>query len=521
MTNHYDIIIIGAGHNGLVAAAYLAKANKRVLVLERRPVVGGSVVTESFGEGFNADPVWTGGTLRADIIEALKLSQYGWTPSTEKQPFISLLDASPAESVSYGDHLVIDADLSKAAEAIKRFSEKDAKRWPEFVRFMNKAAHILDAAYSTIMPRLPKNFSLEEGYGLLELGLELRLAGRKDMLNFIRALPMTAQELTEEYFESEELRSAIASVAVHGVTLGPMSAGTGYTLIHNWLNRGGLALTRNSPLPPRDGPGVRGIGQITQALADAVKGYGGEVRCDAEVARIQVDTYTCKGVVLADGEEISAERVISAVDPKRTFLSLVGAVNLPPEFVWKVQSIKMRGSVAKIHLLTDGNHGIPQGTLALAPSIKYLEKAYDAAKYGEISEKPYLEVTTSGNVVSIHFQFAPYALKHGTWNDAARSTLESLAINSLGEYFPHLQSLISNSHILTPLDLEMTYGLTEGDLNHGQLMLDQFLFMRPIPGWSNHRTPIDNLYLCGSGVHGGGGVSGAAGRNAVQIVLKK
>ncbi|HZM21420.1 MAG TPA: FAD-dependent oxidoreductase, partial [Anaerolineales bacterium] len=230
MANHYDTIIIGAGHNGLVAAAYLAKKGKKVLVLERRTIVGGSVVTESIGDGFTVDSVWTGGALRPDIIKDLKLS----LPSaTEKPAFISLQPDS--------NHLVLDSDPVKATESIKRFSEKDASRWPEFLRFMNKAAEILDAAYSTIMPRLPKNLSASEGYTLLELGLELRLAGRKDMLNFIRALPMNAHELTEEYFESEQLKAAIASVAIYGSTLGAMSAGTGYTLIHNWLNRGGLA----------------------------------------------------------------------------------------------------------------------------------------------------------------------------------------------------------------------------------------------------------------------------------------
>lgn len=493
--NHYDTIVIGAGHNGLVAAAYLAKRGKKVLVLERRSSLGGSVVTESFGEGFNADSVWTGGRLRPDILKDLKLS----LPSvTEKPAFISLLSDS--------EQLVIDADPAKAAEAIKRFSEKDAGRWGEFVRFMDKAANILDIAYSTIMPRLPKDFSLSEGFWLMELGLELRLMGRKDMLNFIRALPMTAQEFMEEYFESEQVKAATASVAIHGSTLGPMSAGTGYTLIHHWLNRGGLAHVN-----------VGKAGEITQALADAVKAYGGEIRVDAEVACIQVDTYTCKGVVLANGEELSADTVISAVDPKRTFLSLVGPLNLPPEFVWKTQSIKMRGSVAKVHLLTDGNHGIPEGTVVLAPSINYLEKAYDAAKYGQISEQPYLEVTTSGNVVSIHFQFAPYKLKHGSW-DMDHGNIEKIAVDALAEHFANLKSSIVNRKSITPLDLEQTYGLTEGDLNHGQLMLDQFLFMRPIPGWSNHKTPIDNLFLCGSGVHGGGGVSGAAGRNVVKVL---
>ena len=508
MTNHYDYIIIGAGHNGLVAAAYLAKSGKKVLVLERRSIVGGSVVTETFGDGFTVDSVQTGGNLRPDIIKDLKLTQYGWTPSTEKPPFIALLDSSHVSDVTYGDHLVIDADPTKAAESIKRLSEKDARRWPEFVRFMDKAVNLLDIAYSTIMPRLPKNMSLIEGYGLMELGLDLRLAGRKDMLNFIRLLPMTAQELVEEYFESETLKAAIASVAIHGSTLGPMSAGTGYTLVHNWLNRGGLAQAN-----------VGKAGEMTQALANAVKAYGGEIRCEAEVKGIQVDTYTCKGVVLENGEEILGDKVISAVDPKRTFLSLVGPMNLPPEFVWQTQSIKMRGSVAKVHLLTDGNHGIPEGTVVLAPSIRYLEKAYDSAKYGEISEKPYLEVTTTGKAVSIHLQFAPYKLKRSEWK-VESSRVEKLAIDTLADYFVNLKSSIVNSKIITPQDLETMYSLTEGDINHGQLMLDQFLFMRPIPGWSNHKTPIDNLYLCGSGVHGGGGVSGAAGRNAAQQVIK-
>ena len=496
MTKTYDTLIIGAGHNGLVAAAYLAKQGKKVLVLERRSIVGGSVVTESFGDGFSVDSVQTGGTLRADIIKDLKLSL---PKVTERPDFISLQPD--------GNHLILNE------ESIKRFSEKDARRWPEFVRFMNTAANLLDIAYSTLMPRLPKNMSLNESYGLLELGLDLRLAGRKDMLNFIRALPMTAQELVEEYFESEAVKAAIASVAINGSTLGPMSAGTGYTLIHNWLNRGGLSH-----------PNVGKAGEITTALANTVKSFGGEIRTGAEVIKICVENQVAKSVMLANGEEIPADTILSAADPKHTLLKLVGPMELPPEFVWQTQSIKMRGSVVKVHLLTDGDPGIPSGTVVLAPSIKYLEKAYDAAKYGEISEKPYLEVTSvpvresvKKTVVSVHFQFAPYKLKNGGW-DVERKKVEKLAIDTLVEYFPNLQSLVSSSHVITPLDLEQTYGLTEGDINHGQLMLDQFLFMRPIPGWSNHRTPIDNLYLCGSGVHGGGGVSGAAGRNVVKVL---
>jgi len=381
---------------------------------------------------------------------------------------------------------------------------------------MEKASQFIHLANETIMPRLPKNFNFSEGLGLAELGLDLRMMGGNDMMKIIRGIPMTAEEFVDEWFESDVVKGAIASLGIHGLTLGPMGAGTGYTLMHNWANRGGLSLTP-TPLPQGEGQEVRGIGRITESLASAVKSFGGEIRTGAEVKSIQVDTFTCKGVVLANGEEISAKNIISAIDPKQTFLKLVGAVNLPPEFVWNVQSIKMRGSVAKIHLLTNGKHGIPDGTIAVAPSIKYLEKAYDAAKYHTISEKPYLEVTTSGNVVSIHFQYAPYQLKDGSW-DTQRETVERIAIDTLNEYFPNLKSSIANRRSITPLDLEQIYGLTEGDLNHGQLILDQFMFMRPIPGWSNHKTPLDNLYLCGSGVHGGGGVSGAAGRNLVKVL---
>ena len=490
----YDILIIGAGHNGLTAAAYLARQGKKVLVLERRAIVGGTVVTESFGDGFTVDSVLTGGMLRPDIVRDLKLS----LPETKEKPaFISLQPD--------GKHLILNA------ESIKRFSEKDARRWPEFVRFMDKCAHILDVAYSTIMPPLPKGFSFKEGYGLMELGLELRLAGRKDMLNFIRAIPMTAQELVEEYFESEIVKAAIASVAVHGLTLGPMEAGTGYTLIHNWLNRGGMSHVH-----------VGKAGEITNALANGVRSFGGEIRTETEVTKICVENQVAKSIALASGEEIFAEKILSSADPKHTFLKLVGPMELPPEFVWNVQSIKMRGSSAKVHLLVNdvkvtGLSPLP-ATFVVAPSVKYLEKAYDAAKYHDISEKPYLEITTSGNVVSIHFQYAPYQLKDKSW-DAERETVENLAINTLTEYFPNLKSSIKKIKTITPKDLEETYGLTEGDLNHGQLMLDQFMFMRPVPGWSNHKTPIDNLYLCGSGVHGGGGVSGAAGRNASKVVL--
>lgn len=509
----FDAIIIGAGHNGLVTAAYLARAGKKVLVLERREVFGGTVVTESFGEGFSVDSIHPGGRLRPDIIKDLNLAAYGYPVSVVKPALISVLSNS--------ERLVLHSVPIKAIESIKHFSEEDARRWPEFIGFMDRACQALDMVYATRMPRLPKNFSLEEGYGLAEMLLDLRLMGRKDMLALIRMLPMSAAEFLDEWFESEPLKAALASIAIHTITLGVMSAGTGYTFLHNWLNRNGLAHTN-----------VGKASEVTGALAAAVRALGGEIRTDAEVLKIHVDTYTCQGVMLKNGDRIDADAVISAVDPKRTFLGMLGAVNLPPEFVWNVQSIKMRGSLSKLHFMLDRPLGAIRpsspnreqtqyhaATFVIAPSINYLERAFDACKYGQISERPFIEITTSGNTASVHIQFTPYDLKNENWS-AQRTFLEGMVIDALEDYFPNFRSSILSRKSLLPTELEDTYGATEGDINHGQLMLDQFLFMRPMPGWSNHRTPIDGLYLCGSGVHAGGGVSGASGRNAARVILR-
>ena len=495
-----NVIVIGAGLNGLVAANYLAKAGKRVLVLERRAIAGGQAATESFGDGFQVDALHAGGRLRPDIASDLELERHG-LPKSNSEPLISVLPD--------GRQLRLSAEAdAEALASIRAISARDAERWPEFVAFMNEAAGFLDAAYRTPMPRLP-HVSLSEGMPLAQLGLRLRRLGSRNMFRFIRALPMSALELTEEWFESDTLRAAIGSVAVHGATLGPMSAGSGYTLMHNWLNRGGPGHARVEG----------GIGRIAEALVTALKARGGDLRTSAEVTSIINEDQRASGVRLAGGEEINAPIIVSGADPRHTLLTLIGAPELPPEFVWRTQSIKMRGSVAKVHLLTDGDHGLPKGTLVIAPSVRYVERAFDAAKYGRMSSEPYLEITASGRVVSIHFQFAPYGLRESEWSQE-RAVLERVAVDTAANAFPQLKSSIREIKTLTPLDLEQTYGLSEGDLNHGQLLLDQMFFMRPMPGWSTHKTPIDNLYLCGAGVHGGGGLSGASGRNAAKAVLK-
>ena len=496
-----DVIVVGAGHNGLVAANYLAKAGRSVLVVESRAEAGGQLVSAGTAPAWVADPLHAGARLRPDVVRELGLAAHGLdTPGTA--PLTSALPDGGALRLS------ADPADAQALDSIRRLSERDATRWPEFVAFMQSGAAFLDAVLATPMPRLSNEELRREAWPLARLGWKLRGLGKRDMFRFMRSLSMSAQELGEEWFESEPVRAAVGAVAIHGATLGSMSAGTGYTLLHNWLNRGGLG-----PAAP-----AGGVRRVAGALLAALQAHGGTVRTDAPVARIRVERQRVTGVTLASGEEIAAGTVVSCADPRRTLLDLVGAPELPPEYVWGVQSIRMRGSVAKVHALTDGEHGLPEGTTVIAPTLRYLERAYDASKYGRISEAPMLEVTTSGATLAIHFQFASHSLRDSDWS-RERGTLERIALDTLGSRFPRLRASVRELHTITPLDLERDYGLTEGDLNHGQPILDQLLFMRPLPGWSDHRTPVDGLYLGGSGTHGGIGIGGAAGRNAARRVL--
>lgn len=516
--NRYDVLIIGAGHNGLTAAAYLAKAGKRVLVLEKRPVIGGFCVGENDAPTLAPFPR---GILRPSIVRHLGLERFGLNPSPASTDLISLLPG--------GRQLVLSADTAKTVESIAQFSKTDSARWPAFVRFMQRAAAFLEAAYATPIPRLPK-FSLSEGLPLAQLALKLRALGPKDMHNIIRLLPMSAKEFLDEWFESDVLKAALAALGIHNANLGVLSAGSAYNLLHQYLIRGG-----SSPERSAGGWGQPAVDsrQVIAALESAAKAYGAEIRVNAEVERITVENDRVTGLRLTTGEHLSASSVLSSADPKTTFLRLVTPEPLDPEFVWQAQRIKMRGVSAKLQLtlapsaspLESVHTSASSSVFIIAPSLVYLERAYDAAKYGQISQSPYLELTPSASsgfkpVLNVHVQFAPYFLKNSGWDDSTRTTLEQTVLKTLGEYIPNLKSSIENLKSLTPLDLETAFSLTEGDPHHGQLMLDQFFFMRPIPGYANHKTPIAGLYLCGSGTHGGGGVSGIPGRNAAKAVLK-
>lgn len=510
MANTFDSIIIGAGHNGLTTAAYLAKAGQSVLVLERRAVIGGTLVTEEVWPGFHVDTVQHRGQLRAEVVRELHLRQHGLPVARTGGVFAPQPD---------GSALTLSPDLAATVQSISKFSTADAEKWPAFVKLMSQIAGFLNETYANTFPRVPK-IDPAEAPVLAQLGLKLRGLGKKEMMEAIRVLPMALTELLDEWFESDAVKGALGARGVHGVMQGSMGAGTAFLLLHHWANSHGFFQTTV--------PG--GVGQITQALANAAKAHKATFRTNAEVAQILVKDGRTTGVRLASGEEISARRVISAADPRHTFLNLVGPLELDPEFVWAVQNIKLRGCVAKVNLALSGLphfNGVPMlgGTVVISPSLNYLEKAYDAAKYGGLSEKPYLEVTVpsatdpslapSGqHVMSVHVQYAPYK------GNIGEGEIEKVVLSTLQQYVPNLNSLITNSQILTPQTLKSVYGLTEGNLYHGEMMLDQILFMRPISGWAQYKTPIENLWLCGPGTHPGGGVSGGSGRNAAKQILK-
>ncbi len=524
MARTWDAVVIGAGHNGLVTAAYLAKAGLSVLVLERREVVGGAVVTEEVFPGFKLD---TGahkiGGLHRAIVSELQLERHG----------LELVQADPTvfSPAPDGRHVTLWRDRSRTVEAIRRISPADADAWVPFSELMEKAAGLLRAIWTTTPPDMTGG-GARDLWSMLKLGAGLRRLGKKDMVEVMRILPMSADELLGDWFESDVLKGTLAASAVAGVFQGPMAAGTAFSMLHNHVGAEGVI---RPTLRARGG-----VGALTAALAAAARERGAEIRTRARVERVIVEDGRAGGVVLDGGEEISARRVVSNADPRRTFFDLVGAMELDPELVRKVGNIRYRGGCAKVHLvlgelprfedLADGGAHL-NGVISISPSVKYVERAYDDAKYGRPSERPFLEVSipsvtdpglaeSGRHVVSIVAQYAPSHLKDGTWDAARREALSDTVVRTLAEYAPNLESAILHRYVTTPLDLEETYGLTAGNIYHGEHTLDQLFFMRPVPGFARYRTPIEGLYMCGAGTHPGGGVTGMPGYNAAREILR-
>jgi phytoene dehydrogenase-like protein len=523
MAEQRDVVIIGGGHNGLVTAFYLAKAGFKPLVLERRAQTGGAAITEEFHPGFRSSTLsHSAGPIRPDIVVEMQLAQHGLKLISPEASVVSL---SPE-----GRALTLYNDPYKSAKEIAAFSQKDADRYPELQESLRKMGGVIADALTMTPPDIDSP-SRTDLWGMLQTGRALRKLGKKDLYRLLRWGPMAIADLVAEYFETDLVRGTVAARGIFGTFLGPWSAGSALVLL---IRAAGDATPAGSAHFAAGGTGA-----ITQAMTSAAKAAGAEIRTNAEVAEIRVKDGVAVSVVLKSGDEIAARAIISNADPKRTLLHLVDPIHLTPGFAEKLQHYRMMGTVAKINLALDGlpnftaikNGGSAAlaGRIQISHGIDYLERAFDESKYGAFSQKPYLEVTIPSltdstlappgkHVMSIYMQYAPYKLK-GDW-DAQRGALGDAVVNTLAEYAPSLPGLVLEGQILTPKDLEDTYGLTGGHIFHGELALDQFFTMRPLLDWARYRTPIANLYLCGSGTHPGAGLTGGSGANAATEILK-
>jgi phytoene dehydrogenase-like protein len=521
-----DIVIAGGGHNGLVTAFYLAKAGYKPLVLERAAQVGGAAVTDEFHPGFRCSTLaHTAGPIRPQIVRDMQLEKHGVKWIT---PAVCVTALSPD-----GRALSLYQDAKKSAAEIAPFSQKDAAKYLGFQRSLEKISGVIGEALATTPPDIDHP-SRGDLWSMLQTGRSIRKLGKKDMFRLLRWGPMAVADLASEYFETELLRAVIAARGIFGTFLGPWSAGSALVL-----------LIRAAADPHPSGSmcfAAGGMGALTQAMASAAQAAGAEVRTNAEIIEIRVQDGIATGVVLSTGEEIQAKAVVSNTDPKRTLLKLTDPTHLSPDFVQKLQHYRGNGTVAKINLAlsglpdftalknSDDSASALQGRIHIGNEIDYLEHAFDECKYGNFSRQPYLEVAIPSltdptlapegkHAMSIYMQYAPYNLK-GDW-EQQREELGRTVVQTLAQYAPNLPELILSQQVITPHDLEEKYGLTGGQIFHGDLALDQFFTMRPLLDWARYRTPIENLYLCGSGTHPGAGLTGGSGANAAREILKE
>ncbi len=523
MAGQRDVIIIGGGHNGLVTAFYLAKAGFRPLVIERRPQVGGAAITDEFYPGFRCSTLsHSAGPVRMDVVRDMHLERHGLKLIT---PEVGAVALSPD-----GRALALYNDSQRASSEIAKFSQKDASNYLEFEKALRKIGGVIDDVLRMPAPDID-NPSKGDLWGMLQTGRAVRKLGKKDMYRLLRWGPMAVADLVAEFFETELLRAVIAARGIFGTAMGPWSAGSALVL---------LIRAAADPHPAGSSFFVAGgAGALTQAMAAAAQKAGAEIRSGVEVIEVRIKNGAATGVVLSTGEEISAKTVVSNADPKRTLLKLVDPTHLAPGFVQKLKNYRMPGTVAKVNLALSGlpnfkaipaNNGALSGRIHIGPEIDYLERAFDEAKYGNFSRQPYLEVAipsltdstlapTGKHVMSVYMQYAPYKLKSGQW-DGERVALGDTVVKTLAQYAPNLPGMILHHQIITPQDLEDTYGLTGGHIFHGELALDQFFTMRPLLDWARYNTPIQNLFLCGSGTHPGAGLTGGSGANAAREIIK-
>jgi len=521
----YDVTIIGGGHNGLVTACYLAKSGLKTLVLERREIVGGGAVTEELHPGFRSSTLdHAAGPFSEQVAADLNLSRFGLKMITPEARVLAL--SNDVRS------LCIYQDTARTVSEIEKFSTTDAKRYPEFVDSFARIGRVL-APLVSMTPPLIDQPTAADVWQLGKVGLAFRGLGKKDEYRLLRWGPMAVADLVSEWFETELLRATVAARGIYGAFAGPWSAGTSLGLL--WQ----AALDGSAIGSASYAKG--GMGALTDALANAAKAAGVEIRTGARVLAVTgVDGDTPR-VVLESGEEIESRVVVSNADPRTTFLNLVDPVDLDPNFLLKMRNYRAPGVAAKINLALSalptfrGVNGSDSksklsGRIHIGPEIDYLERAFDASKYGEFSAEPYLDITLPSigdpslapegkHVMSIHVQFAPYKLKQGDWT-LRREEFADNVLDQLAAYAPGLRDLIVARQVITPLDLEETYGLSGGHIHHGEQTLDQFFTFRPLIGWAQYRTPLKRLYLCGAGTHPGGGLTGLPGANAAREIAK-
>jgi phytoene dehydrogenase-like protein len=520
------VALIGGGHNALVTAFYLAKGGFKPLILERREMIGGGAVTEEFHPGFRASTLsHTVGPIRADIARDLEFHKLD-CEILRPDPRVFAPTPDGQSLLFYNDH-------ARTAAEIARHSEKDAAKYTQFAETLDHLFTVLGEIVSITPPAIDSP-SPEDFWNLFKAGRGIRSLGKYGIFDLLRWGPMAVADFVSEFFETDLLRAVIAARGIFGTALGSWSAGsTAVLLLRAAADShpvGSAAFTRG------------GLGSLTLALADASRKAGVEIRTNAEVQHIRVKDGAVSGLVLVNGEEIPVEAVVSGVDPKRTFFKLLDPTQLDPTFALRIRNIRANGTVAKVHLAlgglpvfsaldpVEGFLNSLSGRIHIGPGIDYLERAFDASKYGEFSPSPYLDVTIptlldpalapeGKHVLSAYVQFAPFKLKEGNW-DARRKDLGDTVVRTLAEYAPNLPSLIEHMQVITPLDLETIYGFTGGHIFHGELALDQLFTMRPVLDWARYKTPIRGLFLCGSGTHPGNGLTGASGASAAREIIR-
>jgi phytoene dehydrogenase-like protein len=518
----YDVIVIGGGHNGLTTATYLARAGRKVLVLERRHVLGGAAVTEEVFPGFRFSVCsYVVSLLRPEIIRELDLPRHG----LEILPLDGTFTPMPN-----GDYLWRVNDHAKTRREIARHSAVDAEAYDEYGRAMVEMGRFV----KPILGMLPPDPMSLDPRGLKQLWFLLKRfqrLPRDDQYNQIQLMTMSAADFLDQWFETDVLKATMSASGIIGTFLGVRSPGTAYVLLHHYMGEIDGAFRSW-------GLARGGTGAISNAIAAAARAAGVEIRSATDVARILVRGNRAEGVVLGNGDEIRASLVASSVDPRLTFMRFIDKGQLPDEFLEDVGRYKFRGSSAKVNLALDalpeftclpGAGAHLRGAISISPSLDYMERAYDDAKYGRFSRRPYMDIVIPSltdpsvappgkHVMSCFVQYAPYHLAEGTWDDQ-RDAFGDTVIDTLSEYAPNLKQIIRHRQVVTPLDLEREWGLSEGNIFQGELTLEQLFFLRPAPGWAQYRTPVKNLYMCGSATHPGGGIMGAPGRNAAMKIL--